>query len=329
MSRPSRTRTLASLLEQKTGGGDGNYPTQIQGLTLFRRSTDSAPSGVLYEPALCVVAQGAKRIMFGSREYRYDAEKYLLVAGDVPATAQIIGATPQVPYLGLKLLLEPLEVGDVVAQLGQRPRPSAAARAISVGMLDPGLLDAITRLVDLLADPQDSQVLAPLVRREITYRVLVGPDGARLRQIVSGADQGQRITHVLRWMKVHFAEPLEIDRLATLAGTGASAFHRHFKAVTGSSPLQYQKCLRLQEARRLMLGQSLDAAEASFRVGYESPSQFNREYRRFFGAPPRRDIEALRQIPAAAPVVPIERARGRRSLTRLTESQLVAALAES
>jgi AraC-like DNA-binding protein len=290
------------MIEQHTRGADGVYPTAIRGLTLFRLSAPTPPVGTVHEPSLCVVAQGAKQFVLGDKEYLYEAEQYLLVSADVPAMAWVSKASPEVPYLGLKLLLDPFEVGEVVAQLGPR-QDGRAARAAAVGELALGLLDAVSRLLALLEEPQDSLVLAPLVRREVFYRLLVGPEGSRLRQLVIGNDQGQRITHVLRWLKDHYSEPLSIEAVARQAGMSPSAFHRHFKAVTALSPLQYQKRIRLQEARRLMLGEALDAAEASFRVGYESPSQFNREYRRIFGAPPRRDIEALRQGEARAPVV--------------------------
>ena len=308
-----RSFTLARLIERQTGSVDGTYPTAIRGLMLYRRSAASPPTGILYEPALCVIAQGGKRLTFGGKEYRYDAERYLLVAGDVPAMAQIVSATPQAPYLGLKLLLDPLEVGEVVAQLGPQQQQAPAARALAVGALDTGLLDSVTRLVELLANPQDSLVLAPLVRREITYRLLIGAEGQRLRQVVSGNDQGQRITHALRWLKANYVEPLRVEALAKQAGMSPSALHRHFKAVTALSPLQYQKRLRLQEARRLMLGEALDAAEASFRVGYVSPSQFSREYGRLFGAPPRRDIEALRHSQPPAPILSLALAKRRRA----------------
>jgi transcriptional regulator GlxA family with amidase domain len=168
----------------------------------------------------------------------------------------------------------------------------------------------------------------PLVRREITYRLLVGPQGQRLRQIISGNDQGQRITHALRWLKAHYAEPLRVESLAKQAGMSPSALHRHFKAVTALSPLQYQKHLRLQEARRLMLGEALDAAQASFKVGYESPTQFSREYRRLFGAPPRRDIETLRHDHVPAAVVSWQLAKSRKDLMDAAPAPLFAALAE-
>ena len=255
----------------------------------------TAPTDILYEPALCVIAQGSKAVMLGGEEYRYDAERFLLVAADIPAMARVVRASASEPYLAMKLLLDPLEVGEVVAQVGPQELKEPPARALDVGELEPTLLDAVTRLVELLPRPQDARALAPLVRREITYRLLMGPQGPRLRQIVSGTGQGQRVTQALRWLKAHYVEPLRVETLARQAGMSPSALHHHFKAVTAMSPLQYHKRLRLQEARRLMLGEALEAAEASFRVGYESPSQFSREYRRLFGAPPRRDVEALRQ----------------------------------
>ncbi len=322
----SRLFTLVELLERQTRV-DGNHPTAIRGLTLYRHTKPSPPTTVLYEPALCVVAQGSKRVMLGDREYRYDGARYLLVAADVPATARIVAATAEMPYLALKLILDPLEVGEVVAQLGPRRQPSPATGALAMSPLDPALLDSVIRLVELLESPQDAQVLSPLVRREITYRLLVGPEGHRLRQIISGNDQGQRITHALRWLKAHYVEPLRVESLAKQAGMSPSALHRHFKAVTALSPLKYQKYLRLQEARRLMLGQALDAAEASFKVGYESPTQFSREYRRFFGAPPRRDIENLRHDQAPV-VVSSQLAKRRKNMRDVAPVALFAALAE-
>jgi AraC-like DNA-binding protein len=230
--------------------------------------------------------------VLGREGYRYDAAKYLLVSADVPATAQVVAATARAPYLGLSLGLDPLEVGELVAQLGPEDHP--AERALGVSALDPALLASVVRLVELLDSPRDAALLAPLVRREVTYRVLVGPQGPRLRQLMAGNTHGQRITQAIKWLRAHYAKPMSVEVLAKRAAMSPSALYLHFRQVTGLSPLQYQKRLRLQEARRLMLGEALDAAEASFRVGYESPSHFNREYRRLFGAPPRRDIEVLR-----------------------------------
>ncbi len=287
----NQLNTLSRLLERHSGV-DGRHSTAIAGLKVVRLSAPTLPAAVMYEPSLCVVAQGAKHVMFGREGYRYDAAKYLLVSADVPATAQVVTATARAPYLGLSLDLEPLEVGELVAQLGPEEHP--AQRALGVSALDPALLASVVRLVELLESSRDAALLSPLVRREVTYRVLVGPQSPRLRQFVAGNTHGQRITQVMKWLKAHHAEPMSVEGLAKKAAMSPSALYLHFRQVTGLSPLQYQKRLRLQEARRLMLGEALDAAEASFRVGYESPSHFSREYRRLFGAPPRRDIEALR-----------------------------------
>lgn len=287
--------TLIRLLERHTGA-EGANPTPMPSLSLNRYSGRTPPYEIMCEPCICLVAQGAKRVVLGDREYRFDAARYLLVSAHVPATAQVTRATVETPYLSLTLLLDPVEVGEFVAQLGPHGL-HPAARAVDVSPLDPALLDSVVRLAALLERPQDLQALAPLLRKEITYRLLVGPQGHRLRQMVVGPGPGQRVTRAVTWLKTHFPEPLRIDALAKLAGMSPSALHRHFKAVTAMSPLQYQKRLRLQEARRLMLGDSLDAAEASFKVGYDSPSQFSREYRRLFGAPPRKDIDAIREEP--------------------------------
>jgi AraC-like DNA-binding protein len=192
-------------------------------------------------------------------------------------------------------------VGELLAELrgltpfgSQCPSLGPPARGLAVTPVEQPLLDAIMRLVDLLDSPQDIEPLAPLVLREITYRVLAGPQGARLRQIAAAGAPAQRIARAIRWLKDHFADPLRIESLAKHVRMSPSAFHLHFKSVTAMSPLQYQKRLRLQEARRLMLGEGLEAAEAAFRVGYESPSQFSREYRRLFGVPPRQDVAALK-----------------------------------
>jgi AraC-like DNA-binding protein len=185
-------------------------------------------------------------------------------------------------------------VGELLADCPDAPPPGPPARGLDVRLVEPQLLDAVGRLVALLDAPRTIGPLAPLVLREITYRVLAGPQGARLRQIAAAGAPAQRIARAVRWLRDHFAGPLRVESLAREARMSLSGFHQHFKAVTGLSPLQYQKRLRLQEARRLMLGGGLDAAEAAFRVGYESPSQFSREYRRMFGAPPRRDVVAYK-----------------------------------
>jgi len=319
---------LAQLIERQTGGVDGSYSTAVDGLTLFRRSADPAPTAILYEPALCVIAQGSKRVILAGHEYRYDATKYLLIAADMPAMAQIAGATPHVPYLGLKLLLDLGDVSDLVAQMDTARQPVATARALAVGKLDAALIQSVCRLIDLLDSQQDAVVLSPLLRREITYRLLIGPDGQRLRQVVARAGHAQRLTRTLSWLKGHYAEPLRVEALAKQVGMSASALHHHFKAFTALSPLQYQKHLRLHEARRLMLAEALDAAEASFRVGYESASQFSREYRRLFGAPPRRDVELLRARAATTVPMPSVASARKRSIRRPNPSLHLEAITE-
>ncbi len=269
-------------------------PTDIPGLTLYRSSRASTHDAAVYEPALVVMAQGSKEVMLGDQTYRYDPDHYLLVSVDLAVSARVVEASPNRPSLAIRITLDPAVVGELLAGGTVISSLGPPGRGLAVTPIEPPLHDAVTRLVELLEKPQDISVLSPLVLREITYRVLVGPQGPRLRQMVSIGAPAQRIAEAIRWLKEHVAEPLRIETLAKEVGIGPSALHLHFKNITAMSPLQYQKQLRLQEARRLMLGEGLDAAQAAFRVGYESPSQFSREYRRLFGAPPRTDVVALR-----------------------------------
>ncbi len=284
---------LASAVERQAGA-DGMHATQIPALAFYRASAPSAHDASVYEPSLCIIAQGAKEILFGGEVYRYDPAHSLLVSVDLPVTSRVVEATPDRPCLAVRVSLDPAVVGELLADCTIAPPLGLPARGLAVTPAEPPLLDAVTRLVALLDSPQDIIPLAPLVLREITYRVLTGPQGARLRQVVAAGAPAQRIARAIRWLKDHFAAPLRIELLAKQVRMSPSAFHLHFKHVTALSPLQYQKRLRLQEARRLMLGEGLAAAEAAFRVGYESPSQFSREYRRLFGAPPRHDVAALK-----------------------------------
>jgi AraC-like DNA-binding protein len=284
---------LASAVERQTAV-DGGYDTAVPALRLSRFSAPSDVVALVYEPSLCVVAQGAKEVLLADEAYRLDPAQSLLVSVDLPVAARVIEASRSRPYLAVRLALDPAVVGELLADGTTAPPLGPPARALAVTPVESPLLDAVSRLVALLDSLPDVGPLAPLVLREITYRVLSGPQGARLRQIASAGAPAQRIALAIRWLKDHFTDPLRIDSLARRVGMSPSAFHVHFKGVTALSPLQYQKRLRLQEARRLMLGEGLDAAEAAFRVGYESPSQFSREYRRLFGAPPRRDVAALK-----------------------------------
>jgi AraC-like DNA-binding protein len=292
-----RLDELAGLIERQTGA-DGAHETAMAELTLTRMSAPSEPTVVLYEPSLCLVAQGSKHVLLAGEVYRYDPARFLLVSVDLPVATQVIEASPRAPYLALRVALDPAVVGELVANgASSDTRGTAPARGIALSPVEPPLLDTVLRLVGLLESPRDIAALSPLVLRELTYRVLTGEQGPRLRQIASAGAPAQRIATAIRWLKDHFAEPLRIEALAREVRLSPSALHRYFKAVTAMSPLQYQKRLRLQEARRLMLGDGLDASEAGFRVGYGSPSQFSREYSRLFGSPPRRDVETVRLVP--------------------------------
>ena len=275
--------------------GDGSHPTAVAGLSLHRAAMPTALTSVLYEPTLCVVAQGRKRVILGDEIYAYDPAHFLLVSVDLPLVAQVVEASAAEPYLGIKLDLDPAVVGELLMDADLADRDGEAPeRGLAVSTIDAGLLDAVARLVGLLDDPAAIGVLAPLVRREITYRLLTGEQGPRLRQIAAEGGQAQRIARAIDWLRHNFARPLRVEDVARGVHMSPSSFHQHFKAVTALSPLQYQKRLRLHEARRLMLAEALDAAAAGYRVGYESPSQFSRDYRRAFGEPPARDLARLK-----------------------------------
>jgi AraC-like DNA-binding protein len=283
---------LSLAIERQTAA-DGAYDTAVPALRLSRFSAPSDLVALVYEPSLCLVARGAKEVLLADEMYRLDPAQSLLVSVDLPVAARVVEASPGAPYLAVRLALDPAVVGELLADGVTAPPLGPPARGLAVTPVEPPLLDAVARLVALLDSPQDVAPLAPLVLREITYRLLTGPQGSRLRQIASAGAPAQRIALAIRWLKDHFGDPLRVESLARRVRMSPSAFHHHFKGVTAMSPLQYQKRLRLQEARRLMLGEGLDAASAAFRVGYESPSQFSREYRRLFGAPPRQDVAAL------------------------------------
>jgi AraC-like DNA-binding protein len=271
------------------------HATAIAPLFLSRASAPSEPRAVLFEPALCVVARGRKRLTLADEDYFYDPAHFLLVSVDHPIVGQVVSASPEAPYLGLRIELDLGQIGEILMDADvPGPRGASPSRGLAVSAIDLPLLDAITRPLRLLESRRDAAVLAPLVLREITYRVLTGEQVPRLRRIVALGGPAQRIARAIDWLKRNFTRPFRIETIARAAHMSPSAFHHHFKVVTAISPLQYQQRLRLQEARRLLLGDGLDAAEAGYRVGYESPSQFSREYRRLFGRPPRRDLVSLR-----------------------------------
>ncbi|MHC1698931.1 MAG: AraC family transcriptional regulator N-terminal domain-containing protein [Geobacteraceae bacterium] len=276
------------------------HTTAIPGLSLFRREEPTEPVTGMYEPSICLVAQGAKRVLLGDDTYVYDSHHYLITSVHLPTVVQIIEASREKPYLGLRLMLDLREISQLMADSNlPPPRAQQSSRGMATGEVTLPLLTAFQRLIDLLAEQQDIPILAPVIQREIIYRLLVGDQGDRLRQIASAGSQSHQIARAIDWLKGNFTLPLRIDDLATQVNMSTSTFHHHFRALTAMSPLQYRKTLRLNEARRLMLAERLDAATAAFQVGYESPSQFNREYGRQFGAPPLRDITSLRQMVAA------------------------------
>jgi AraC-like DNA-binding protein len=278
----------------------GDQPmTAIPGLSLYRRDEPTQPTSGMYEPSICLTAQGAKRVLLGDDTYVYDARHFLIASVDLPAVWQIIKASREKPYLGLMLKLDQREISHLMVDSNlPPPRAQESSRGMAIGEVTLPLLAAFQRLIDLLAELKDIPILAPIIQREIIYRLLVGDQGARLRQMASAGSQSQQIARAIDWLKGNFTRPLRIDDLATQVNMSTSTFHHHFRALTAMSPLQYQKWLRLNEARRLMLTEHADAATAAFHVGYESPSQFSREYSRLFGAPPLRDIKNLRQMTA-------------------------------
>ena len=276
-------------------GSEERLVTRIPGLLLTRRTTPTAPISATYEPSLAVVAQGRKQATLGGTMFVFDESRYLLTSLDLPVICNVIEASEEVPYLCFVLKLEMPVVRELLSreeiQVHERSMDSPA---MATGKTTAELLDACCRLLDLLKTPQDIPFLSGLIQREIIYRILQGPEGARLRAIATLGDQSQRTAKAITWVRENFAKPLRVEELAKMAGMGVSTLHHHFRALTAMSPLQYQKQLRLQTARGRMLVDGLDAASAAFEVGYESASQFNREYSRFFGQPPMRDIRTLR-----------------------------------
>jgi AraC-like DNA-binding protein len=274
---------------------EGDTPTEIPGLRLYRRSLTTACTSAAYEPSLVVFVQGQKRINVGKTIYVCDGSNFLLTSVDLPVVSQVIKATEKEPILGLLLKLEMPAVREILSQQEfHLPKESADARGMAVGVTSVELLDACTRLVDLLDAPRDIPFLSSLIQREIVFRLLRSPQGKHLRAIATLGEQSHRTAKAVEWLRLNYAKPLRVEELATMARMGVSTLHQHFRSLTAMSPLQYQKQLRLHVARERLLNDGLDAASAAFEVGYESASQFNREYSRFFGQPPMRDIKARR-----------------------------------
>lgn len=250
----------------------------------------------VYQPAFCFVVQGRKKALLGGEVFQYDPGKYLIFTVDLPVIFQIEEASVENPYLGFVVHLDSAQVAEVLIEAGiELKKSNAGTKAIDVAVVDVYLLDAVVRLVRLLESPNDHKVLAPLITKEIIYRLITGGQGARLGHLLASAGDTRRISKAIGHLRDHFDEPLRIENIARQLGMSVSGFHHHFKSVTAMSPLQFQKQIRLQEARRLMLGEDLDAANAGFRVGYEDPAYFSRDYKKLFGAPPQRDIANIRR----------------------------------
>ena len=274
---------------------DGLHDTVIAPLQLLRASAPAQRLPSVYEPGLCVVVQGRKQAMLAGEVFRYDPLHYLVISVTLPTVGQILEASPEKPYLCVRLNIDPREIGALMLEAGVSESPVAGvARGLRVSRVSDPLLDAVLRLLRLLRNAQDVPVLAPLALREIHYRVLTGELGPRLRELAVADSHSQRIARAIDLLKRRYAEPVRIEEVAEAVHMSESSLHHHFKLVTAMSPLQFQKQLRLHQARRLMLTEGIDAAAAGHRVGYESPSQFSREYRRLFGAPPKAEIDQLR-----------------------------------
>lgn len=292
-----RIAELAAVIDRHVRG-TGICTTPMPHVSLIRADEPSTPTPAVYEASLCLIAQGSKRVSIGEHSVVYDAAHYLLVSVDLPLVGDVIDARPEKPYLCCKIDLDPAMLADLMVSQSEAV-PRTDLPLLGVYPSDPDLIDAACRLVRLLDRPEAIGVLAPLIEREILYRLLTGPHGPMLRHVATAGSHLNQVSRAIAAIRRRFDAPIRIDEVAAEAGMSPSSLHAHFKAITRMTPLEYQKQLRLQEARRLMLVGGASAGSAGFAVGYESPSQFSREYRRLFGAPPRQDIERLHSEPAA------------------------------
>ena len=286
---------LARIIANWTQGEE-NCSTAIPNLGSFRREMPAPPVICLVEPSIVLVVQGEKKMWFGGEPFPYGTSRFLITSLDIPANSEVVMASPERPCLGLVLRFDMRLLAELIAQGNLSPPTERSdERGIGLGTVTPQILAPFKRLLDLLDEPAAIPMLAPLIIREIHYRLLISDQAARLWQIASVGSQSQRVAKAIDWLKLNYASPLRVDDLAERVQMSVSTFHYHFRKLTAMSPLQYQKWLRLNEAKRLMLNDDLDATSAAFRVGYESPSQFSREYSRLFGSSPKRDVVGLRR----------------------------------
>lgn len=289
-----RLSTLVDLIGRHAPR-DGTFPSRLPGVKLIRASAPTLPMPVIYEPTICIVAQGRKQAALGQTRYIYDPARYLTASVELPVMGSVIEASEAEPYLCLQLDLDVAELADLV--LRHPPlagAPVAPAEGLALNDVSPALLDAAARLLALLDTPDDVDALAPLITREILYRLLTGPGGGVIRHMAQADSRLNQVSRAILWIRTRYREPCRIEEAAEVAGMSRSTFHEHFRAITSMSPIAFRTQLRLQEARRLMVSDAADAASAGFAVGYGSPSQFSRDYSRLFGAPPARDAEQLR-----------------------------------
>lgn len=273
---------------------DGTFTTALGFVRLIRCSAPTLPMPVIYEPTVCFVAQGRKRAALGETVLHYDPASFLVATVGLPVTGTVIEATLAQPYLSVQLDLDRPELGELALRHARPPAADELSQGLRLGAMSPTLLTAVTRLIQLLDTPDDIEALAPLALRELLYRLLTGPMGPTILAMTQADSRQGQIARAIVWIRSHFRESFRIDDVAELAGMSRSTFHEHFKAVTAMSPLEFRNQLRMQEARRLMVSDGLDAARAGFTVGYESPSQFSRDYSRVFGRAPAQDARRLR-----------------------------------
>ncbi|MDQ0230186.1 AraC family transcriptional regulator [Metabacillus malikii] len=290
----NQSNELVELIE-RLAKTDGTHETEIPGLRFIKTSQTSEPIHTVYEPSLCVIAQGSKVVMLGEESYQYDSASYLTASVHLPITGQVIKASQEEPYLSVHIPLDMRQMFEVLQSAKQTKSTHTSGRGLEITPISDSLLEAILRLIKLLDTPEDIPVLAASVQREIIYRLFQNDHNYTLRRVALVGSQSQRIAKVIEQLNNDFTKALKVEELAKEANMSPSSFYSYFKKVTGMSPIQYQKQLRLQEARRLLLTENLEAAEAAFQVGYESPSHFSREYSRKFGQSPIRDIQKLRQ----------------------------------
>ncbi|MDP9991733.1 AraC-like DNA-binding protein [Variovorax boronicumulans] len=297
-ARQEESGVLSNLARavERIAQSDGDYLTAIPELSLHRRSATTEPMHCLYGFGVGITVSGQKRVALGEEVFDYSAGQSLLTTADLPVVTHITHASPTQPFMGLMLRLDPRTVVQAAAEMAlPQPGKDSSYRAMSLGALDATLLGAVTRLVELIDEPRLLPQLAPLLQREILVRLLAGRHGPQLQRLVAVGSPSQQVVQSMAWLKVNFTQPVLADDLAASVHMSPSTFRQHFRAVAGMSPMQYLKQLRLQEARQLMLNQGIDAGTAGVRVGYESASQFSREYARLFGAPPLRDIRRMRE----------------------------------